>query len=269
MQKSHQGLLRALLFQVLGKHPDLIPVVFPERWKKSYLGCLDLGEQIAPDSWSLRELTTAFTTLVRQNALPIKLCFLIDEFDEFDGEADELCGLFKELGCSDNSKFCVSSRPWMEFQDSFRKCASLRLQDLTFKDIETYVNDKFRRHFERLEAQSADVDSSLVAEIVKRANGVFLWVQIVVKLLLKGLSNRDSIPQLWKRLDSLPRELELLYDHLFSQIEPVYLEWASKAFQIMQLTQSLSSDPFRTLPKPRLRQGSKPKEIPEPGASHH
>lgn len=36
LQKSQAGLLRYLLFQILGQVPDLIPIVFPEQWGAKY-----------------------------------------------------------------------------------------------------------------------------------------------------------------------------------------------------------------------------------------
>ncbi|CZR66945.1 uncharacterized protein PAC_16845 [Phialocephala subalpina] len=251
VQKTQQGLLRALLFQVLGKHPDLVPVVFPETWAKLYSGTLTLGEQIAPQPLTIGQLTKAFGALVRQQEIPLKLFVLVDGLDEFEGNTQKLCKLFQDLSHANptRSKFCLSSRPWVEFQECFGSCEMLRLQDLTLDDIKAYVADNLQdsQAFCRLETKNRGLIQKFVREIVEKADGVFLWVEIVVRLLLRGISNRDSISQLWKRLDLLPRELSSLFDALFSRIEPIYLEWASKAFQIMRLSRELSSDPFKKI----------------------
>jgi hypothetical protein len=63
-------------------------------------------------------------------------------------------------------------------------------------------------------------------EVVEKAEGVFLWVRIVVDSLLRGIRNLDNMLVLLGRLNLLPRELEPLYEYLMSQIEPVYLVWA-------------------------------------------
>ena len=44
-----------------------------------------------------------------------------------------------------------------------------------------------------------------VKEIVTKANGVFLWIQLVVKSLLNGLKNRDDISDLRQRLEECPQ----------------------------------------------------------------
>ena len=56
--------------------------------------------------------------------------------------------------------------------------------------------------------------------------------------------NRDGIAILLRRLRALPKELEPLYDYLLGRIDPVYMEWASKAFQIARTSRQLSSAPF-------------------------
>ncbi|KAF4635410.1 hypothetical protein G7Y89_g2688 [Cudoniella acicularis] len=136
MQKSSQGLLRSLLFQVLGKYPDLIPAVFPNRWASLYARSSDLGQQIQPGSFSFRHLHNGFENMIEQKLFPLKFCFLIDGLDEFSGDTEQLCMLFKRSATRTNVvKFCLSSRPWVQFQDNLGDCASLRLQDLTSNDI--------------------------------------------------------------------------------------------------------------------------------------
>ena len=55
----------------------------------------------------------------------------------------------------------------------------------------------------------------------------------------------DEMSDLWERLGLMPGELEPLYHRLLDLIEPIYLPWASKAVQIVQLNQMLESRPFR------------------------
>lgn len=56
--------------------------------------------------------------------------------------------------------------------------------------------------------------------------------------------NRDDIAILLRRLRALPKELKPLYDYLLGRIDPIYMEWASKAFQIARTSRQLSSAPF-------------------------
>lgn len=250
MQQSSQGLLRSLLFQVLGKHPELIPVAFPTRWAALYTGNSDLGQQIQGESFSLRQLHDAFEKIVEQKQIPLRICFLIDGLDEFSGDTEQLCMLFKRsAGRSDTVKFCLSSRPWAEFQRTLSGCASLRLQDLTSNDIKKFVADKFQESpaFMRVAARHKELASTLMAGIQERAEGVFLWVEVVVRLLLRGAAQEDTIPELWTLLESLPRELYPLFDRILSEIDSRHRDWAARAFQVMRLSGRLLSDPFAKL----------------------
>jgi hypothetical protein len=74
----------------------------------------------------------------------------------------------------------------------------------------------------------------LKKELVAMANGIFLYVKLVVTSLLNRLSNYDEILDLFKRLRSLPLGLEALYDHMLSIVHPIYLEEALKVFQIIR-----------------------------------
>lgn len=97
----------------------------------------------------------------------------------------------------------------------------------------------------QLAAWEKEFAPQLAHAIVDRAEGVLLWVQIVVRLLLKGINNHDTIPQLWLRLRSFPTELHGLYKTILLQIEPIYLDWASRAFQLMLATPHFSSISFK------------------------
>lgn len=83
MQKSQEGLLRSLLFQILGQYPQLIPLVFPLRWAQIYIGSSTLGQEIQPESWSSKQLHDAFERLTRQTKYPLKICFCIDGLTNF------------------------------------------------------------------------------------------------------------------------------------------------------------------------------------------
>jgi len=242
IQKSEQGLLRALLFQILNQQTDLIPIAFPLLWARIYSHVLLDASSIINEYWSRRELKNAFQILATQNIIPAKICMLIDGFDELEGDKEELAtlgGFLKSLS-SPSVKICISSRPWLVFEECFRNCEGLRLQDHTRPDIENYVRSSlFRNHgFQILSVRDADSAEAFVQAIVERADGVFLWVVLAVRSLLSGIRNRDAMEDLQNRLNRLPRELEPLYDHLLKLIEPEYFEWSSKAFQIMEANQA-------------------------------
>jgi len=247
-QKSQCGLLRALLFQVLKSYPDLSPIILPVLWAKLYSKAVSQPgkNEESMDSWPVRQLMTAFRALIHQKSVSLKICFLIDGLDEFDGDHEEIARLFQEISSFADIKVCLSSRPWVVFERLFENCPSLRLQYLTYRDIERYVQDNLMENafFRQLARENPEDAPALVQEIVDKADGVFLWVKLVVRSLLNGIRNRDEMSHLWERLRLLPRELEPLYSRLLDLVEPLYLPWVSKAFQILRNNRDLGDLPF-------------------------
>ena len=74
-----------------------------------------------------------------------------------------------------------------------------------------------------------------------KADGVFLWVRLVVESLLRGLGNRDSIADLQRRLRLLHSDLEALYKIMFRQIDPFYLAESSCIFQLVRIALDLGA----------------------------
>ena len=74
--------------------------------------------------------------------------------------------------------------------------------------------------------------NDLVRDIDEKAQGVFLWVHLVVRELLKGFTNADTIPVLQRRLEALPSKLEDYFRHIFDQIEDIYKGITVQTFKI-------------------------------------
>ena len=235
-EKSQLGLLRSLLYHVLQNHRVLISQVFPEDWvNKSELAAN--GLEIGPITWSLAQMKKAFTRLIKHAGPQLKMCFLIDGLDEYEGDAEEVAQYFKDLALvSEHTKFCLSSRPWPIFQDIYQGAPGLKVQDMTYDDIKLYVQENLERNrcMQELLDEDPQRSSVLIDELVTKANGVFLWVVLVVKSLIKGLRNGDDIVHLRRRLETIPSDLETLYDNMFSSIDPSDQEEASKMIQIFR-----------------------------------
>ena len=227
MQMSGMGFLQSMLSQVLTKHPALIPRILPERWETFDLFGHD--ESI----WSEPELRRAFRLLARDESPEAKFCFFIDGLDEFEGDHTNLIELIKEIGSSSNIKICVSSRPWVLFEDAFKHKPSLMLQDLTYRDIIKFIDSAFHNkpEFVELEKREPQYASGLLEDIAQKSAGVFLWVSLVVRSLLAGLVNGDRVSDLKRRLALLPPDLENLYEKMLNSLDPFYLEHASQIFQ--------------------------------------
>jgi hypothetical protein len=73
------------------------------------------------------------------------VCFFIDGLDEFAGSPEELLLLIQQLrSLGPHVKLCMASRPWNVFRDAFGQEANLRVEDLTYNDIKTFVTSEMR-----------------------------------------------------------------------------------------------------------------------------
>lgn len=237
LEKSQEGLLRSLLFGILSKCPDLIPIVRP-----------DVSATLAANfDWTREELLSAFQKLTTQR-LPLRFCFFIDGLDEYGGHHSELIETLLDLLSLPDVKICLSSRPWQPFRDAFghTKEHTIRLQDLTRNDIRTYVTDRLLHDkIFRVMASEDPRYETLVEEVVNRAEGVFLWVFLVVRSLLDGIRERDLISGLQYRLDRLPQNLEAFFRHMISQIDGAYRR--SRTVRAFQITLASPEPPLLAL----------------------
>lgn len=219
LQRSQEGLLRSLLYQALDYHRELIPIVLSDVGNVS---TIELESY-----WTLPRLSCAFKKLVEQKEIPLRVCLLIDGLDEYSGDHSEIAEVFRYASKFEHIKVCVSSRPLLPFDRSFKDFPGLMLQNLTFNDIQTYVESKFDadERFRELQIEEPKLGSDLALQVVNKAAGVFLWVKLVVHSLLEGIQNYDRGVDLERRLDELPEDLDDLYWHMLDRVKPAwYLE---------------------------------------------
>lgn len=234
LQKSLEGLFRSILLQVLQECPELGEKLFPD--------CFEHHVQWGQFP-TLHQLKRAFNYLTAEemtdsSGAPLKLALLIDGFDEFEAGVlnhSELSKIFTAATESSSFKAILSSRPENVFEYAFRGFPKLRLHYLIRSDVVRYVNDKLRDHprMQQLASRSPQDTEALVTEIVGAAQGVFLWVRLVVRSLLEGLRNHDEINVLTERLHELKTDLEQLFQIMLQRVHYRYREGMSKMFQVL------------------------------------
>ncbi|TVY26894.1 hypothetical protein LHYA1_G004868 [Lachnellula hyalina] len=235
LQKSQTGMLRAILHNALSKHPELIPSTLPNiynNWKDTYLN----------DKPTFVEMKRALEFFMEKASQFFKICIFIDGIDELAGEHKELAQLVRSLTIR-NVKVVVSSRPINPSVKVFRGCPTLRLQDLTRHDMDQYIRGNLVNHQAMCQMSRFDpqVAGGLVSEIKLKAEGVFLWVRLVVRLLVDGLEAGDSVMDLQRKLRSLPRDLKDLYRRMLSKILPEYQVQASEMLQMFHVWNTYTS----------------------------
>ena len=216
LQKSCEGLKRTLLYQTLRLNPSLISIVAPRRWSLF----LTLRSVSKMPSWKMWEVEESFEILLSQCGRTMKLAVFVDGLDEFESPPFQVVELIQHINACDGIKVCVASRQWTEFNDAFHQSPMLRMQDLTTADLAYFVRAKLEgnRGFLELRQIFPAEATRLIDDVAKRANGVFLWIALVVKALLEALTEGDGLPELQATVDRLPSDIAHLYDAIWSSI---------------------------------------------------
>ncbi|KAK1782612.1 hypothetical protein QBC45DRAFT_208551 [Copromyces sp. CBS 386.78] len=238
-QRLISGLFRSLLYQVLCARPDLIPTIMPEMCLEAARG--RNGQLETPSGSELRMWFERLLHAAATNVGNIRLFIAIDGIDEFQGDPEELIYLIRNTK-GDRVKYLVSSRPMQAFTKAFGPYPSLRLHDLTEEDIRWYTEAMLGGEQLR-DSRGGEDWFRLVNEIVKRSEGVFLWVALVIRSLQKGLQQNHhdtNLKEMRKRLDQLPSgDIEKLYGHMLKKIPPDYKKNAAKLFRIVMASMDI------------------------------
>jgi predicted kinase len=234
LQKSALGLLRSVLFQILRGCPDLIQDAFPRHWGSD----ASLGiSHFVLEFQRIEDLLDSFRRIVPLlSQQKVRFAFFIDGLDEYDGKPADIISIIDLLHEGSNVKACVSSRPWNEFKASFgaENPWKLYVHDLTREDIRLYTEDLLGGHKEFKQMRSFEEGClDLINGIVDGAQGVFLWVVLVVHSLLEGIIHGEGIRDLKKRLDEIPNDLEEYFEKILNSVDDRYRQETAHTFRLL------------------------------------
>ncbi|OJJ84829.1 uncharacterized protein ASPGLDRAFT_1517109 [Aspergillus glaucus CBS 516.65] len=237
LQMSLEGLYRPLLFEVLRQCPGLIPWCFPGFWNNLVSGTA-LSHQ-AP--FRFEEIKAAFNRLMSEKVTSShRICLFIDGLDEYEGDEVDHWRISHDLQSwtnSENVKLCISSRPHVPFLHSFATDMNIQIQihQLTQRDIRKFGLAMFGMdpNFDQVK----QTYRYLVAEIERLSEGVFLWARLVVRSLLKGIGYRVTPEYLTKKLHTVPKELNELFDQMLGSVDPEDRVLSDKLFLIATIAQ--------------------------------
>lgn len=274
-QKSQTGLIKTILHGLLNKHRQLIRITFPDEWPLLYEAAGEIRQELLKQQntsasmpsrvqdlllmsridkqtlsklsnlaelvWTRDQMVTYITNIFATSST-FRTFLFVDGLDEYDGSADDLAELIALLKTWANMpyvKICVSTRPWTIFETQFGKenVPSIRLQDFTVHDIAAFVADSFNSSplMKVLQEANPERIPDFYSSIAKKAEGVFLWVRLVVKSLMDGLLNGEELSLLQERVNELSADLENLYLQLLQRIPERYWVSSSRLFKIMQV----------------------------------
>jgi hypothetical protein len=233
-QKTLKGLIRSLLYGVISQEPSLCRRLFPKQWGfnkgASHRGLrIELGD---------REISDAFEALMNDAQIfeEFRLCFFIDGLDEFEQnimlQNDTHASLARKLQkwatqSRGYVKMCVSSRPLLEFTKIFPVAQQITLQKLTKSDIVTLVTNRLEKNEAFAELRECSEDENrrcdeLVQNILGEAEGVFLWVVLVLNELEQALANSDSLEVLERIVATAHKEIRKFVKAILESIPERY-----------------------------------------------
>ncbi|RDW89694.1 hypothetical protein BP6252_01726 [Coleophoma cylindrospora] len=227
MQKSLEGLLHSIIHQLLTEErrlAEIVQPIFQQRPHKS-----------GTFQWTLMELQEALSAILEQNIRTIHIAFFLDALDEYNGPPSTVIEVVRLIVKAQKSpttktklKLLFSSRPWNAFLDAFKDIPSFSIQDFTQGDIDRFVKGKFKESpsaqelLEAYDPPEPNEAQDLVEEIVAKAEGVFLWVKLVVDEFLS--SSEDGLTMLEARamLARFPPDLNQLYQGIIDRVPLAY-----------------------------------------------
>ena len=231
-QKSQVGLLSTVLHQLLSQRPDLCHSVASRRCLYFQLAGTDSPD---PKNWTIEELQGCLTSFVSQIEGTDRLALFVDGLDEYEGNLDNLISFLKRLHHDHKVKLCISSRPWNAFKDAFRTYPSLKMELFTKPDIVKYVCTRIGDSpaFQELRKPFSASVEKLESQIIDKADGVFLWVVLVVEKLVATARENNDLTEIWNIFNSLPPGLEELYAAMRRRLDPAHRERASMMYQLL------------------------------------
>ena len=229
LQRCVQGILCSLLHQLLMTDRSLITRLIEAQpnllIKENY------------NDWSDTELEQTLIRGISMSTRPP--CVFLDGLDEIDRDEGLffLVNVIERLRSRTSAKFCISSRPEIPLQDAFSKYPKLRLQDLTKSDISLFVANSLHENFHWWDENVNDGDKrhKIIGEVVESADGVFLWVHLVLKSVRDGSVYIDTYEQILGRIRELPKTLEGLYKQAWERLGEDQSRYRTEAARYIRL----------------------------------
>ena len=218
-QKSFEGLLHSVLYQILCQAPDVQKEVLPTYLKK----------RPPPGKlWPVDDLELAFTQVLQQDLRPIQLTLFLDALDEYNGSQEVMLKFINlvikaPITAATRIQLCFSSRPWAFLNDNLKEYASLEVHKYTKDDIWNYVGVKFEKipavlYYSMVKQPETQSMKAVKLEITERAQGVFLWVKLITDRLINASTESTTAEELMEMVSILPSDLQTLYERMVDRI---------------------------------------------------
>jgi hypothetical protein len=246
VQKSLDGMLKEILYQLLRQFPHFYPLIEPV-----YHDRLRAAKDHPWDNQSLIDTVMRIPqiTSIRQGVRD-RIFLFIDALDENEDqqENEKMMRMIKDLSTQYRRtvtrsgapllKICLASRPWPLFKRELGLSAripSFAIHDHTVDDIRTYASSLLAEPLAASGFPKTYVQGvlELSNQITEKAKGVFVWVRIVVDNSRRRITDGTPLDLLIATIDEYPEELRDLYEHTVERIPEEYHLEAEIAFMVL------------------------------------
>lgn len=221
MEKTLKGMLRTILHQVILQRPTAYKFVaqFHQDMKDA-----NASREQSTVEWTGESLTQMFEIVMQSCSSPTLI--FIDGLDEGEGFSPaEMFALLETLtgtrpdGHHPLVSVCLSSRP-DNFVNHRKKWTTMDLADFNGVDIEMYTANRLHT----IAKDCADyryeqLATELVPQIVRQADGVFLWVRLVVDEISAAMERGESRRYIEAQLSATPADLWDNFERMLLQVK--------------------------------------------------
>ena len=224
-RNSASGVLRGLLWQITGQHPDLLQRILP------YFDIPERGRATVSSEETLWKLFEDMCGHVKTE----RLYCLVDGIDECDEDSMHwLVDKFTGVGRgNDHPKLSliVLSRPVAGLRDS--DCITLDPDHCgnVSADVAIFVRSKVE-HLSRKLGLDESFGQNAVSTLLEKSEGTFLWVGFVMDELLK----KKTRSQIEKAIQNLPKGLPAFYARMLHSIDEDDRETSQKLLAYVALS---------------------------------
>ena len=201
--------------------------------------------QTRKEPWAQKILQEALRHIVIKSPINARVVLFIDGFDECDGNHASQLDFLKDLVESSKAsklsiKMCIASRAEVDIRLRLSTYPSLAIHHFTESDIASYVTKRLKTAWELMASQpdgtTATFDQGLIDNVVLKAEGVFLWVNLVVTQLVMAIEAEAEASELHRLVAELPEGLKQLYQTIVAKIPKHRLHDAINLLQLVAST---------------------------------
>ncbi|KAH9215760.1 ankyrin repeat-containing domain protein [Leptodontidium sp. 2 PMI_412] len=242
-ERSMEGFLKSILEQILRQEPRLFACLmedFARHLNHRCQRCFKDGEM----GWTLRSLKSALKTIIVTGDSKIQTCLFVDALDECDTSVKDVIVSLQQLmnDAKVHLKFYITSRTSpVDMLRMLPASQGFILQEHNSKDIFKFVNDKitsnlFPDHTDEANRIFIHDLNELKKEIIEKADGVFLWVDIVLSEIERGIDDGNTITELRENLRATPSELSGQRLNAYAAVVAVFLKQKLRRTPMNQAT---------------------------------